>query len=98
MTRRITKSRRHYGYWTKRPPCPCGSGRKYKQCCQGKKKWHENTRLRAAGLFLLIPTGLFILGQMFFGRENNNMAERPPGPAPPGRVWSPEHGHWHDAR
>ena len=20
----------------------------------------------------------------------------PPGPAPPGKVWSPEHGHWHD--
>lgn len=20
-----------------------------------------------------------------------------PGPAPPGKVWSPEHGHWHDA-
>jgi len=21
----------------------------------------------------------------------------PPGPAPPGKVWAPEHGHWHDA-
>jgi hypothetical protein len=20
-----------------------------------------------------------------------------PGPAPPGKVWSTEHGHWHDA-
>lgn len=20
----------------------------------------------------------------------------PPGPPPPGKVWSPEHGHWHD--
>ncbi len=22
---------------------------------------------------------------------------QPPGPAPEGKVWSPEHGHWHDA-
>ena len=22
---------------------------------------------------------------------------RPPGPAPAGKVWSAEHGHWHDA-
>jgi hypothetical protein len=22
---------------------------------------------------------------------------QPPGPAPAGKVWSPEHGHWHDA-
>jgi hypothetical protein len=22
---------------------------------------------------------------------------QPAGPAPPGKVWSPEHGHWHDA-
>jgi hypothetical protein len=24
-------------------------------------------------------------------------APQPPGEAPPGKVWSPEHGHWHDA-
>ncbi|HIO88573.1 MAG TPA: hypothetical protein EYN45_02545 [Candidatus Marinimicrobia bacterium] len=28
--------------------------------------------------------------------EEENEAEMP-GPAPPGKVWSPEHGHWHDA-
>ena len=22
---------------------------------------------------------------------------RPPGPAPAGKVWNDEHGHWHDA-
>jgi hypothetical protein len=22
---------------------------------------------------------------------------QPPGPVPPGKVWSAEHGHWHDA-
>jgi len=24
------------------------------------------------------------------------MQPQPPGPAPEGKVWSPEHGHWHD--
>lgn len=23
---------------------------------------------------------------------------QPPGPTPEGKVWSPEHGHWHDAK
>jgi hypothetical protein len=25
------------------------------------------------------------------------LAPQPPGPVPEGKVWSPEHGHWHDA-
>jgi len=24
------------------------------------------------------------------------LVPQPPGDAPPGKVWSPEHGHWHD--
>ena len=24
------------------------------------------------------------------------LTPQPPGPVPPGKVWSPEHGHWHD--
>ena len=31
-----------------------------------------------------------------WGEGDENETE-PPGPAPPGKVWSPEHGHWHDA-
>jgi hypothetical protein len=27
----------------------------------------------------------------------NTPRPQPPGPTPPGKVWSPEHGHWHDA-
>jgi len=26
-----------------------------------------------------------------------NLTSTAPGPAPPGKVWSEEHGHWHDA-
>jgi hypothetical protein len=27
---------------------------------------------------------------------NNALQQKPPGEAPPGKVWSPEHGHQHD--
>ena len=29
--------------------------------------------------------------------NSTGLTPQPPGPAPPGKVWSPEHGHWHDA-
>lgn len=36
-----------------------------------------------------------------FPRQQSNrvqpLAPQPPGPVPEGKVWSPEHGHWHDA-
>ena len=30
-------------------------------------------------------------------RQQFKPAPQPPGEAPPGKVWSVEHGHWHDA-
>ena len=30
------------------------------------------------------------------GAGSAALAPQPPGPAPAGKVWSPEHGHWHD--
>src|SRR5688572_15447442 len=30
-------------------------------------------------------------------RPMSGTTPQPPGLAPPGKVWSPEHGHWHDA-
>jgi hypothetical protein len=36
-----------------------------------------------------------------FPRQQSNRVQplmpQPPGPVPEGKVWSPEHGHWHDA-
>jgi hypothetical protein len=29
--------------------------------------------------------------------DSGTLVPQPPGEAPPGKVWSPEHGHWHDA-
>ena len=73
-------------------PCPCGSGEKYKRCCEAKAA--EKTRLLTKWIAVIV--GILVLlvtvGTVasFFADDQNS--------APPGRVWSPEHGHWHDAR
>ena len=110
-------------------PCPCGSGRKFKVCCQEKASSSSPTRrspvlylaLGGAGVVLAV-----VVGQTFFGPASSDRLEtapknasarsiplsvpvaggsggrpsglmsQPPGPAPEGKVWSPEHGHWHD--
>jgi len=84
--------------------CPCGSGRKFKSCCAGKTAVPK-------GLILLLAVFAVIAGIAFIPRGDNKTAPLPPaprtaatkpgpqpGPAPPGKVWSAEHGHWHDIR
>lgn len=74
-------------------PCPCGSGRKHKHCCAGKTPWHKQPAVTGGLVGVVLLIGLVLAG-MAFTRSGSN---GPPGPAPPGKVWSPEHGHWHDA-
>ena len=78
-------------------PCPCGSGIKYKYCCEGKTAWHENTVLLGVGVVALLLVGLLVAGMFFAEEQDGPPYERPAGEAPPGKVWSPEHGHWHNA-
>lgn len=86
-------------------PCPCGSRKKFKTCCEGK-----NARRVSRGLiFLLVTMGAIAAVGLVASipRDENPRAQvaaappntprpQPPGPAPAGKVWSPEHGHWHD--
>jgi hypothetical protein len=65
--------------------CPCGSGKKYKRCCEAKEA-RDGSRL------LLIAVGSAILGALILGIAQFNREE---SAAPPGRVWSAEHGHYH---
>ena len=64
-------------------PCPCGSGKKFKQCCALKKDQSSRVLLGVliAGAILAI---ILIVSSV---RQSSNS----------GRVWSPEHGHYHDA-
>lgn len=68
--------------------CPCGSGRKFKRCCATK-----GSRNRLS-LIMLITVGGAIVGAILLGVLSlGDDAAAGPGP---GRVWSAEHGHWHD--
>ncbi|MBW3670229.1 MAG: SEC-C domain-containing protein [Acidobacteria bacterium] len=133
-------------------PCPCGSGSKYKHCCEQKDK---QPFMSQTGLIMGLAVAVVLAGGVaaFFNDSSsgaddsstagkvwsaehghyhdgpsgpasapqpgqsaaaavpaessqtapapapagNAPASRPPGPAPAGKVWSSEHGHWHDA-
>jgi hypothetical protein len=69
-------------------PCPCGSGLKYKSCCAGKGR---PGRSRWAGVLVAVAMlgGVLVTAISLLNSDG--------GDAPPGKVWSEEHGHWHDA-
>ena len=111
-------------------PCPCGSGKKHKNCCYKKgvmasKKGQNKVALGVLGLVVVIagivsisklsssPTsqsGSPLVQPPITSSSATNPTQlpstpvsgspytpQPPGPAPAGKIWSPEHGHWHDA-
>ena len=64
-------------------PCPCGSGKKFKQCCASKKD-----RVSPALIAVLVAGAvLAIIVIVVNTRRSTNS----------GMVWSPEHGHYHNA-
>ena len=92
-------------------PCPCGSTKKYKRCCKlaegpPRPKWRRLVlgALVAAGAAVLIygpanrskgaSSSSFVPGP---GTRSVAGVAQPAGPVPAGKVWSPEHGHWHTA-
>jgi hypothetical protein len=68
--------------------CPCGSGKKYKQCC-GQK---ESPSTRWSKVAIVGVAALLALG-LGHGLYAVLTAKEPTD----GRVWSAEHGHWHNA-
>lgn len=64
--------------------CPCGSGRKYKKCCELKERKASPTMLLAVGGAVLAA---LIIGMTRFSNDRQNTG--------PSRVWSAEHGHYH---
>lgn len=71
-------------------PCYCGSGEKYKHCCQEKDEssaLKSNLAMIAIAAALLI--GLALAWNSFSGGGGGA------GNCPPGTVWSPEHQHCH---
>ena len=71
-------------------PCPCGSGLKYKQCCEGKVTWRENPVVLGAGVLLLLLIGIIMASMVFTDLGGGSTPD-----CPAGQVWSEAHGHCH---
>ena len=65
--------------------CPCGSGKKFKQCCADRSAADEQSRGK---LIAAVLAGLLLLGAASFVVSLSE-AEAPT------QVWSEEHGHFH---
>jgi hypothetical protein len=72
-------------------PCSCGSGKKFKHCCDRERVRRERVRDSVGrGLFLLLgPAVLILLGVIAIA------ALRDGSDGPAQRVWSTAHNHWH---
>jgi SEC-C motif len=65
--------------------CPCGSGKKFKKCCEGAEQRRSNTMLFLVGGAVL---GALLLGILQFAGDREATG--------PNRVWDAAHGHYHD--
>lgn len=103
--------------------CPCGSGRKYKVCCQPREHEakHSSSQYLLPGIVIALIVASAATAALWSARKEKanavaqstapalpfpraamaqtgpTLTPQPPGPVPEGKVWSPEHGHWHDA-
>ena len=84
-------------------PCHCGNGKKYK-VCHGKQK-ESSSPLLYIILVLIFGVVYWIIDSQSIVSTNQKISSENKlltsdsnlEPAPPGKVWSPEHNHWHDA-
>lgn len=69
-------------------PCRCGSGKKYKHCCQDKdsSKWMSKTAMTIIAIVIL--AGLVLGGISFIGGDSQSAC-------PAGTTWSEAHQHCH---
>ena len=68
-------------------PCPCGSGKKYKNCHESKTSSSRTSQV------LMVVVGAAVIAAIAAGVLSFT-GERERGTV---RVWSAEHGHYHDA-
>ena len=90
-------------------PCHCGSGKKFKNCHAGQTNNNFNQQWVIVGIiggiflfFYFMDSGTSTttinnsIPTSVIPQNRTRSATPPPGEAPPGKVWSPEHGHWHN--
>ena len=70
-------------------PCPCGSGKKYKHCCE--RKAHA---LSPTAWIAIVGVGVVALIALLLSFTVTTPAINDVR-CPPGQTWSVEHGHCH---
>ena len=67
--------------------CPCGSGRKYKKCCEAGERGGNRNQM------LLIVVGGAVLAAIAIGVVSFTSDST----GSDVRIWDPVHGHYHNA-
>jgi hypothetical protein len=67
-------------------PCSCGSGKKFKKCCELKTERNRATMLLGLLVGAILVAGLAAAVSSF---STDHTSSATTG------VWSPEHGHYH---
>ena len=73
-------------------PCPCGSGKKYKNCCEGKRGRLTPVQWGGIGLLAVVAGILVYVMLTSTGSAGGLSGARS---CPAGQVWSAQHGHCH---
>ena len=89
--------------------CHCGSGKKYKQCHQLKKNSQSNQFFFFGIIAFIIVLIVFLsnldlkvannpnnISPSPFSLDKRSASDQPSVQSAAGKVWSVEHGHWHD--
>lgn len=80
-------------------PCPCGSGRKHKQCC-GRRATERQALLGRLGPWLILAAIVLVVGYVAWGMRGGGASLPQPWEydAARDRHWNPEpgHNHWHE--
>jgi hypothetical protein len=66
--------------------CPCGSGKKYKKCCELKQQKSRGNTVMLVIVGLMMAAGIATGISSFMSEKDI---------AQPSGVWSAEHGHYH---
>ena len=74
-------------------PCPCGSGKKLKHCCEARERRRAEVRdSLAKGIFYVVgPLAVIVAIAVVV----STLRAKPVGDDGLERVWSADHGHWH---
>lgn len=70
-------------------PCPCGSGKKHKNCCAGKSTQKIST-VGWVTIATMITAAAIVLYFVVISPPSGNSTART---CPPGQVWNAAHGH-----